>query len=104
MADIDRSKLAYHVASALDERELSFADAQEKYEGITKGLLSRVRNGIQISAANLLVICFHFELDPFDYLAMDRKNPHSDFGRSHEARRRIAEILNRSEGSSSCQS
>jgi hypothetical protein len=96
MAAIDATKFASAVAAQLKARQLSFNQAQRKFEGITKGMLSRVSNGLVVSAPNMLVICKHLDLDPFDYLNMKAANPHSNFGMSHKEKLLI------SGGSSSC--
>jgi len=76
MADIDREKFAYAVAAKLDEQELSYSQAVAKYAGITRGLLSKIRNGFPVSAGNMLIICKHFELPPFDYLDIEKRSVH----------------------------
>lgn len=77
MADIDREKFAYAVAAKLDEQELSFSKAQTKFKGVTGGILSKIRHGTPISAEVMLMVCRYFELDPFDFLDINKPSIHT---------------------------
>lgn len=77
MADIDREKFAYAVAAKLDEQELSFSKAQRKFKGVTGGLLSKIRHSTPISAESMLMVCRYFELNPFDFLDVNRPSIHA---------------------------
>lgn len=87
MPAIDREKLAYHVSGALSRAGLSYREARGKWPGVTPGTLSRICNGIEVSAANLLAVCKALSLDPFDFLDLEKPNPRSRFGMSHHDRK-----------------
>ena len=75
MADIDREKFAKDVTRGLEKLGFSYRDAQDRFISITAGMLSKVNSKYRISAENMLTICQHFKLDPFDYLEIEAPNP-----------------------------
>ena len=86
MAGINHGNFARSVGNALEVRGLSFSQAQEEFSGFNRALLSRVRNGYAISAANMLLVCHHLGLDPFDYLDLEKRNIRSQFGVPHKSK------------------
>lgn len=68
MADFDHCAFARDVRAALDERGQSFAQACAAHGGLDKAMLSRAVHEQKLSAANVLLLCRAFALDPFVYL------------------------------------
>lgn len=87
MADIRRSKFAGDVTAELKVRKLSLRDAQTQFKGVTAGLLSKIGNEHAVSAENMLAVCHHLKLNPFDYLDIDSPNIRNKFAQ----RRKIIE-------------
>lgn len=80
MPEIDREKFSYHVMGKLESRQLTYDRAQRIYPGIKKGLLTKIKQGHVVSAANMLTVCKHLDLDPLEYLDLNARNAHSRYG------------------------
>lgn len=99
MPDIDRDQFARDVKAALQslgeaegrEGPLPLREAQARFAGLTAGTLSRIANGIEVSAPVYLAVCYWLGLAPFAYLDLAAASPHSTFGYRHAKKKRIAE-------------
>ncbi|WP_274426769.1 hypothetical protein [Chelativorans sp. YIM 93263] len=72
MAEIDRTAFASAVREQLSARGLSFGDAVAGWPELDKAMLSRACTEKRLSAANLLLVCAVFELDPYRFLKRDK--------------------------------
>lgn len=72
LAEIDRLRLAADVIAALDQHGLSYSAAIERHPDLDRSMLSRACNAKPLSAANHLLVCWAFGLDPFAYLLHPR--------------------------------
>jgi hypothetical protein len=98
MPDIDRQKFAYVVAGRLltlgraegRDGPLPLRNVQHRFPWVSAGSMSRIANGIDVSAAVMLGVCRALELDPFDFLDIDAPSPKSSFGKSHADRKSLS--------------
>ena len=73
MPDFDREKFAYAVAAKLSGAGVSGPrPAARAFPGISPATWSRIGFGHPLSAANVLAVCRAVELDPFEFLVMDK--------------------------------
>lgn len=61
------------VAGALEQRGWTYDAALAARPGLDKAMLSRAVNGKPLSAANHLVVCRAFGLDPFAFLIEEKQ-------------------------------
>lgn len=73
MASYDREAFAYHVAAKLRRAKLSGRAAADAWPDTNAALWSRIKNGHEISAGNLLLVCKLLRLAPMRYLVTEKR-------------------------------
>lgn len=73
MASYDREAFAYHVSARLARLGLSGRAAADAWPDTNAALWSRIRNGKEVSAGNLLLVCKLLRLAPMRYLIRDKQ-------------------------------
>lgn len=74
MPDIDRTKFALAVAAALRKRgDPGPREAARRWR-LPATMWSHIRFARPISAANMLAVCHHLELDPLEFLDLKADN------------------------------
>lgn len=73
MASYDREAFAYHVSAKLARLGLSGRAAADEWPETNAALWSRIKNGKEVSAGNLLLVCKLLKLAPMRYLIRDKR-------------------------------
>lgn len=73
MAEINTEAFADAVVDKLEQRELSYRAAVDKWPELNVAMLSRACSQQNVSAGNLLIICRYLGLDPFVFLVTRKR-------------------------------
>jgi hypothetical protein len=77
MAEIERKKFAAALTDRLRELGYSYGKAVEMWPALNRAMLSRACNGMELSAANYLLVCEMAGLDPYRFLAREKQVRHT---------------------------
>lgn len=77
MAEIERKLFAAALTARLRELGYSYGKAVEMWPALNRAMLSRACNGMELSAANYLLVCEMAGLDPYRFLKREKQTRHT---------------------------
>lgn len=77
MAEIERKQFAAALTDRLLALGYSYSKAVEMWPALNRAMLSRACNGMELSAANYLLVCEMAGLDPYRFLSRERQTRHT---------------------------
>ncbi len=77
MAEIERKQFAAALVARLRELGYSYGKAVEMWPALNRAMLSRACNGMELSAANYLLVCEMAGLDPYCFLMREKQVRHT---------------------------